>query len=116
MVIDLKPVFHGACFEADSATILSAPYTRQARPYPARIARTKSAPNPLQNTLHGKRASEKENSDLKPGLVEFVSLGKTAHLGPHSKSVAQHQQGHAGEYQCQIYMRNTNEIIMPDRS
>ena len=41
---------------------------------------------------------EKENSDLKPGLVEFVSLGKTAHLGPHPKSVAQRQQGHAAEY------------------
>ena len=27
-----KPVFHGACFEADSAPTLSAPYTRQARP------------------------------------------------------------------------------------
>ena len=50
---NLKPVFHGACFEVDSVPILSAPYTRQARPYPARI---KSAPNPLQNTLHGKRA------------------------------------------------------------
>ena len=32
------------------------------------------------------------------------------------KSVAQRQQGHATEYQCQIYMRNKNVIIMPDRS
>ena len=31
--------------------------------------------------------------------MEFVSLGKTAHLGPHPKSVAQRQQGHAAEYQ-----------------
>ena len=52
----------------------------------------------------------------KPGLVEFVSLGKTANLGPHPKSVAQRQQGHADEYQCQIYMRNKNVILMPDRS
>ena len=48
--------------------------------------------------------------------MEFVSLGKTAHLGPHPKSVAQRQQGHAAEYQCQIFMRKTNVIIMPDRS
>ena len=54
-------------------------------------------------------------TDLKPGLVEFVSLGKTAHLGPHPKSVAQRQQGHAAEYQCQIFMRKKNVIIMPDR-
>ena len=48
--------------------------------------------------------------------MEFVSLGKTAYLGPHPKSVAQRQQGHAAEYQCQIYMRNNkNVIIMPDR-
>ena len=52
----MESVFHGACFEADSAPTLSAPYTGQARPYPARMARTKSSPNPLQNTLHGKRA------------------------------------------------------------
>ena len=32
--------------------------------------------------------------------MEFVSLGKTAHLGPHPKSVAQRQQGHAAE--CQL--------------
>ena len=48
--------------------------------------------------------------------MEFVSLGKTAHLGPHPKSVAQRQQGHAAEYKCQIYMRNKNVILMPDRS
>ena len=48
--------------------------------------------------------------------MEFVSLGKTAHLGPHPKSLAQRQQGHAAEYQCQIFMRKTNVIIMPDRS
>ena len=48
--------------------------------------------------------------------MEFVSLGKTAHLGPHPKSVAQRQKGHAAEYQCQIVMRKTNVIIMPDRS
>ena len=40
----------------------------------------------------------------------------TAHLGPHSKSVAQRQQRHAAEYQCQNSMRNMNEISMPDRS
>ena len=28
----LKPVFHGACFEADSAPILYAPYTRRVKP------------------------------------------------------------------------------------
>ena len=39
---NVKPVFHGACFEADSAPILSAPYTRQARPYPARIRRVQN--------------------------------------------------------------------------
>ena len=49
-------------------------------------------------------------------MVEFVSLGKTAHLGPHPKSVAQRQQRHAAEYQCQIFMRKKNVIIMPDRS
>ena len=48
--------------------------------------------------------------------MEFVSLGKTAHLGPHPKSVAQRQQGHAAEYQCQIYIGNKNVIFMPDRS
>ena len=48
--------------------------------------------------------------------MEFVSLGKTAHLGPHPKSVVQRQQGRAAEYQCQIYMRNKNVILMPDRS
>ena len=48
--------------------------------------------------------------------MEFVSLSKTAHLGPHPKSVAQRQQGHAAEYQCQIFMRKNNVIIMPDRS
>ena len=48
--------------------------------------------------------------------MEFVSLGKTAHLGPHPKSVAQRQQRHAAEYKCQIYMRNKNVILMPDRS
>ena len=48
--------------------------------------------------------------------MEFVSLGKTAHLGPHPTSVAQRQQGHAAEHQCQICMRKTNVIIMPDRS
>ena len=47
--------------------------------------------------------------------MEFVSLGKTAHLGPHPKSVAQSQQGHAAEYKCQIFMRKTNVNIMPDR-
>ena len=47
--------------------------------------------------------------------MEFVSLGKTAHLGPHQKSVAQRQQGHAAGYQCQINMRKKNVIIMPDR-
>ena len=36
--------------------------------------------------------------------MEFVSLCKTAHLGPHPKSVTQRQQGHAAEYQCQIYI------------
>ena len=48
--------------------------------------------------------------------MEFVSLGETAHLGPHPKRVAQRQQGHAAEYQCQIYMRNKNVILVPDRS
>ena len=49
--------------------------------------------------------------------MEFVSLGKTAYLGPHPKRVAHRQQGHAAEYQCQIYMRNNNNaILMPDRS
>ena len=48
--------------------------------------------------------------------MEFVSLGKTAHLGPHPKSVAQRQQGHPDEYQYQIFMRKKNVIIMPDRS
>ena len=38
----VKPVFHGAYLEADSAPILSAPYTRQARPYPARIRRVQN--------------------------------------------------------------------------
>ena len=42
-------------------------------------------------------------------LVELVGLGKTAHLGPHPKSVAQHPQGHTAEYQCQIYMRKMNK-------
>ena len=41
-LFNLKPLFHGACFEADSAPILSAPYTRQARPYPARIRRVQN--------------------------------------------------------------------------
>ena len=36
--------------------------------------------------------------------------------GPHPKMVAHRQQGHAAEYQCQIYMRNKNVILMPDRS
>ena len=30
--------------------------------------------------------------------------------------MAQRQQGHAAEYQCQICMRNKNAILMPDRS
>ena len=47
----LKPVFHGACFGAVSA--LSSP--GKALPGEDK-ARTKSAPKPLQNTLHGKRA------------------------------------------------------------
>ena len=42
--------------------------------------------------------------------MELFSLGKTAHLRPRPKSVAQRQQGHAAEYQCQINMRNINEI------
>ena len=46
--------------------------------------------------------------------MEFVSLGRTAHLGPHPKSLTQRQQGHAAEYQCQI--RNKNVILIPDRS
>ena len=50
----LQPVFHGACFEAVSAPTLSAP--GKALPGEDKAARTKSAPNPLQNTLHGKRA------------------------------------------------------------
>ena len=40
--------------------------------------------------------------------MEFVSLGKTAHLDQRPKSVAQRQQGHAAEYQCQLFMRKTN--------
>ena len=50
--------------------------------------------------------------------MEFVSLGMAAHLGPHPKSVAQRQQGHAAQStNCQVYMRNNkNVIIMPDRS
>ena len=35
----VKPVFHRACFEADSAPILYAPYTRRVRPCLARIRR-----------------------------------------------------------------------------
>ena len=36
----VKPVFHGACFETDSAPILyAAPYTRRVRPCLARIRR-----------------------------------------------------------------------------
>ena len=42
MVCRLKPVFHGACFEADSAPTLSAPYPRRVRPYPARIRRVQN--------------------------------------------------------------------------
>ena len=37
----LKPVFRGACFEADSAPILYAPYTRRIRPCLARIGADK---------------------------------------------------------------------------
>ena len=35
----LEPVFHGACFEADSVPILYAPYMRRVRPCLARIRR-----------------------------------------------------------------------------
>ena len=59
MYVTMQPVFHGACFEADSAPILYAPYILYApgKALPgAYKERTKSAPNPLQNTLHGKRA------------------------------------------------------------
>ena len=58
----VKPVFHGAYFEAVSAPTLYAPYPRRvALSSPEALpgedkARTKSAPKPLQNTLHGKRA------------------------------------------------------------
>ena len=38
----LKPVFHGACFEAVSAPTLYAPYPRRVRPYPVRIRRVQS--------------------------------------------------------------------------
>ena len=53
----VKTVFHGACFGAVSAPTLYAPYPRKALPGEDK-ARTKSAPKPLQNTLHGKRALE----------------------------------------------------------
>ena len=49
-------VFHGACFGAVSAPTLYAPYPRRVGLPGEDKARTKSAPQPLQNTLHGKRA------------------------------------------------------------
>ena len=41
-IFTVKPVFHGACFEADSAPILYAPYPRRVRPCLARIRRGQS--------------------------------------------------------------------------
>ena len=45
----------------------------------------------------------------KPRLVEFVSLSKTAPLGPHQKRAAQCQQGHAAEYPLQKYIYAEHE-------
>ena len=67
-------------------------------------------------SLSRQSVQEKDNSDLKPGLVEFVRLGKTAHLGPPPLSVAQRQQGHAAEYQLpNIYaeQHKNNCIVIP---
>ena len=81
--VSLKPVFHGACFEAVSAPTLYTPYPRRVRP-PARIrrpgedkARTKSAPKPLQNTLHGNGLYSKTDHN-----TETMSMCETMYAVP----------------------------------
>ena len=56
----VKPVFHGACFGAVSASTLYAPYPRRVRPNPARIilgaykvgAETAPKPRSMENGLN----------------------------------------------------------------
>ena len=72
----VKPVFHGACFEADSAPILYAPYTRRVRPCLARIK-----PGVHTNDfapIHRRRALKLGHASLatvfRPGRLTFQQI------------------------------------------